>query len=76
MEEMSAANKHIQQLQTELNKKDLDLQSLDTKTTWDHDQQQEMCDKLRQALNEKDKTIEVIILTIVLSCILFYSFLF
>ena len=53
-------NQQLQQTQAELNKKDYELQRQDSKSSWEHEQQQEMCDKLRAALQEKDKTIEVI----------------
>ena len=36
-------------------------QSMENKTVWDQEQQQEMHDKLRAALNEKDKTIEALV---------------
>ena len=52
-------NQQLQQLQADLNKKDYELQRQDSKSSWEHEQQQEMCDKLRAALQEKDKTIEV-----------------
>ena len=35
------------------------LQTLENRTTWMSEQQQEMIDKMRAAINEKDKTIEV-----------------
>ena len=51
--------RQLQNLQTEVNKKDYDLQTLENRSTWAGEQQQEMLDKLKAALNEKDRTIEV-----------------
>lgn len=49
----------MQSLQTELNKKDYDLTTLESRSTWAGEQQQEILDKLKAALHEKDRTIEV-----------------
>ena len=35
------------------------FQTTENRNTWAEEQQQEMLDKMRAALNEKDKTIEV-----------------
>ena len=37
------------------------FQSLENKTVWEQEQQQEMLDKLRAALHEKDRTIEALV---------------
>ncbi|XP_064616367.1 myomegalin-like [Liolophura sinensis] len=60
-EEVSTLAKDLHRLQSDLNKKDFELQTLENRATWAEDQQQDMLDKMRHALLEKDKTIEALV---------------
>ncbi|XP_064650443.1 myomegalin-like isoform X3 [Lineus longissimus] len=59
--QVSQLNKELQRLQTDMNKKDYEIQLLTNRATWAEEQQQAMMDKMRAALGEKDKTIEALV---------------
>jgi len=58
-EELSQLSREIQTLQADINKRDYLIQTLENNASWMESQQREMLNKLRSALNEKDRTIEV-----------------
>lgn len=51
----------LQHLQTELNEKEFELSKVESRSAWAGEQQQEILDKLKEALNEKNRTIEVLV---------------
>mgnify|MGYP001553358245 CR=1 FL=1 len=55
----------VQRMQTELNEKDFELNKVETRNAWAGEQQQEILDKLKEALNEKNRTIEVSLICMV-----------
>ena len=58
-DELGQLSREIQTLQADIKKRDFLIQTLESNASWMESQQREMLDKLRTALNEKDRTIKV-----------------
>jgi sugar-specific transcriptional regulator TrmB len=73
-------NQQLQRLQAELNEKEFELSKMESRNAWAGKQQQEILDKLKEALNEKNRTIEVGIFLSFwwdsIECLLLHSFRF